>query len=555
MEMLEFKEIAVLDKNAQYLDVPTFILMENAGMGVAKLIQERMDITNKSVVLFCGLGNNGGDGFVAARYLAKQTEGIIQVMLVGKPQDIKSTLASENFYRLPKNVEIITMDKPDLPLKKLLDLSKTAVIVDSMLGVGITGKLKKPYSSIVNLINSASKSTATKVNKTTTKKLKSSKTNSSSHPLVLSVDVPTGLGTNYAVNADITITFHDSKTGMTKKNSGEIVIHDIGIPKEAEQFVGPGDLTLLPKIKQNSHKGDHGRLLVIGAGPYTGAPALVGLSAFRIGVDLVHIATPLNAYDIVAGFSPNFIVHPLKRGVECLIIDDVKSILKLTEELNPTAIVIGPGLGRANETQEAVVQILDKLPKKIPILIDADGLNALGGANKINKDGLIGLLKAHSGVLTPHVGEFNKLMDFKSRSRSGRKNKKPSKHHIRKTLSKSEIDNELVQLQEAVVEFTKEIGPGWTVILKNYIDIITDGDLVKLNRTGNPGMTVGGTGDVLAGIIGGLLAKGVKPFHAARCGAFINGYSGDAAWNRFGNGLMATDIIDIIPQCLKEISE
>ncbi|WP_455392472.1 NAD(P)H-hydrate dehydratase [[Eubacterium] cellulosolvens] len=539
--MIEYYEIGVLDRNALYYGVPTIDLMENAGAGVANVVQERLDVTNKLVILICGLGNNGGDGLVAARHLATNTTGMIRVVLLGPPQEIKSIIATENFYRLPKNVEIITLDKPGDRAIKDLNLAEAAVVIDAMLGVGITGTLKKPYSTIVNLLNSLPRNSQPVKGKRIKTKASRGKAPGS---LVLAVDVPTGLGTKTALKPEITVTFHDSKTGMTAQNSGEIIIHDIGIPQEAETYVGPGDLTLIPRLIKDGHKGDHGRLLVIGGGPYTGAPALVGLSAYRTGVDLVHIATPNTIANIIAGFSPNFIVHPLENNTRHLTNSDIKTILGLIKSTEADAIVMGPGLGRNNETLEAVNEIIKKAPKSLPMLLDADAFTALAAETK---PGLITLLKDHWGVLTPHRGEFNKLLgSTKFRA------KKTRKKQTGRSVFGAGNDTEFDALQESVKQFTHKLGGSWTVLLKGQIDVITDGNSIKLNRTGNPGMTVGGTGDMLAGITGGLLARGLAPFHAARAAAFINGYSGDLAWNRFRNGLVATDILDFIPQCIKD---
>jgi NAD(P)H-hydrate epimerase len=546
MVMLDYKEIAVLDRNSAHLGVPTFILMENAGSGVVDVVLDRMELSGKSITLFCGLGNNGGDGFVAARQFAKNLECKVRVVLLGKPNDIKSTLANENFHRLPKNVEILSGEKTGKDLIKQLDLSNDSVIIDAMLGVGITGNLKEPVKSIVNLINTLPqrKSTAVgKKGKGKGKALKKSKSTAVEIPerLVVAVDVPTGLQTKTAMKPDITITFHDSKYGMTPQNSGEIIIHDIGIPPEAECYVGPGDLTYIPTLKQDAHKGDHGRVLIIGGGPYTGAPTLVGLSALRTGIDLVHIAVPNKISDIIAGSSPNLIVHPLPNSSKHLIKDDLKSILKLIGSTSADALIIGPGLGSAPESLDTVVQLINKVPKNIPMLLDAD---ALGAIAKLGKDEIVNLMKPHHGVLTPHKGEFNRLLSsFLAPTKRTRTKKNPKKDS--KELSEFEL------LQSDAKVFSNRLGSNWTVLLKGRIDIITNGETVKLNHTGNAGMTVGGTGDVLAGITGALLSMGMEPYLAARAAAFINGYSGDLAYEKFRNGLMATDIIDLIPQCLK----
>jgi NAD(P)H-hydrate epimerase len=406
-----------------------------------------------------------------------------------------------------------------------------------MLGVGISGKLREPYLSIVNLINKSPKQFTIQKSDGTDKTKASSKPKKKSsekiHRTIISVDVPTGLGTDLIVKPDITITFHAKKIGMDKKNSGEILVHDIGIPKEAEQFVGPGDLTFIQKPSQASHKGDHGKLLIIGGGPYTGAPSLVGLSALRTGVDLVHIAAPQSAANVIASFSPNFILHPLSHSSNYLKESDIKDIIKLIDYLSVSTLVIGPGLGQNKDTLKAINKAITKIPKDIPILLDADAFSALSH----KKVDVCKLLKDHKGVLTPHHGEFNKLILDQSSS---------------KKISSKVDNNNFEELQALAKQFVKKINSNWTLLLKGPTDIITDGSIVKLNQTGNPGMTVGGTGDVLAGIAGSLLAQGLTTLQSARCAAFISGYSGDLAWNKFGRGLMATDIVDFIPQCLIE---
>ncbi|MCG2826215.1 MAG: NAD(P)H-hydrate epimerase, partial [Thermoplasmatales archaeon] len=195
--MLTFDEVLVLDRNSDFLGVKTSGLMENAGRGVAEIVK---NIGKKNVLFFCGLGNNGGDGFVAARHLIKDCD--VKVILLGSPDKIKTENAKEN-YRKIRNVveEIDNVNISD-------EIKKSDIVVDSMLGVGISGKIKQPYLKCINSIN------------------KSRKT-------VVSVDVPTGLGTKNHVKPKITVTFHDVKEGMNGKNSGKIIIKKIGIPEDA----------------------------------------------------------------------------------------------------------------------------------------------------------------------------------------------------------------------------------------------------------------------------------------------------------------------------------
>jgi NAD(P)H-hydrate epimerase len=475
--MISFKEVNVLDRNASYLGVPTFQLMENAGKSVAENALQKFDVKGKKVLILCGAGNNGGDGFVAAWYLKEHCD--VHVVLLKPKTKISTKLARSNLERIKEAVKLI-----EDPLEVMDDLEGNAVIIDAMLGIGISGDLREPYATCIQEVNE------------------------SGIP-VLSVDVPSGFGTNIVIKPHTTVTFHDIKEGMTRENSGEIIITDIGIPEDAEKYLGPGEFVFYPRPREESHKGDNGRLLIIGGGPYTGAPALAGIAAYRIGVDLVHIATPAKTYEIIASYSPNFIVHRLESDI--FVSGDVQTLTPVLD--NVDAVVIGPGLGRDPSTKEAVRDFIKNCSN--PILIDADGLEA------VSED--LSCIKGKVGVLTPHGGEFKKL-------------------------SKEDMPDDIEDVKKKVKEFS--LKSGMTVLLKGATDVISDGQYMKLNRSGNPGMTVGGTGDVLAGIVGGLLSKGVTPFNAARIGAFTNGYAGDLSYAELGYSMTSTDIIEKIHEVL-----
>lgn len=503
--MLSGKEIKVLDKNAEYYGVPTFKLMENAGKGIADFVIRELKPKNNEILFFCGTGNNGGDGFVAARHLAEKYN--VTVFLTGKEKDIRTDISKINFRKLKKiNIEIYDIDSQ----KKIDDLlSKNSVIVDSMLGVGLFGSLREPYSDIVKKINAEK-------NKT-----------------IISVDTSTGLGTNIKIKPDYTITFHDIKDGMNRANSGEIKMVGIGIPKKATEYVGPGELSAFyPKPKKDSHKGENGRLLIVGGGPYYGAPALSSFAAQRTGIDLVFVATPKKVARAITSYSP-LLIKPDKLAKEVakqsptlivkelhnenhLVSDDIEVVETLINKVD--ALLIGPGLGSEDETQKSVEKIIDFFVKnKKPIVIDADAIKVVGK----NPD----IIKNTPAVITPHTGEFKELTDV--------------------TLSKN-----LDERKSNVEKWAKKLGV--TILLKGPIDIISNGERTKLNDIHNESMTVGGTGDVLAGIIGGLLSKGVEPFNAARMGIFINGAAGNLAFEKRSYGLIATDIIEEIPEVLKK---
>lgn len=481
--MISETEMKVLERNSEYFGVPTIHLMENAGRGVAQFVRETIKDTKKDILILCGPGNNGGDGFVAARYLTQYYK--VTVFLVGT--EIKTELASRNFQQL-QTYEVKIYHLPH-DVDRLI--AENDVLIDALLGTGFTGELKEPYATIVK-----------KLNQTTGK-------------TIISVDVPTGLGSRQAITPQFTITFHDIKIGMNKENSGEIHVVDIGIPKEALSSVGPGELSVFyPRPAKQSHKGQNGIVLVIGGGPYIGAPALSGLAALRAGVDLVYIATPKRSWEPIAAFSPNFIVHDLPS--EMLTKDDIPRIEELLGKC--TAVILGPGLGAAHETEEAIIPLVGRIiTEKKPLVLDADAIKPLSEN--------LSVIKNTATVVTPHVGEFKKLTGI--------------------TLSQ-DLDTRI----NTVKEWAANIGV--TIFLKGYIDILSDGTSVKQNKVHNEAMTVGGTGDVLAGIIGALLSKGVTPFNAARIAAFLNGEAGNQAFEKNYYGLLATDIIDEIPHVLKK---
>lgn len=313
---------------------------------------------------------------------------------------------------------------------------------------------------------------------------------------MISVDVPSGLGTDRAISPDVTITFHLPKPDIP----GDIEIAKIGIPEAAEFFVGPGDLRLLPGRLKESHKGSGGRILVIGGGAYTGAPALSAMAALRAGADIVTVATPSSAFETVAGFSPNLIVRELPG--DRLSPENLDALTNLIGEHD--VVVTGMGLGRDTKTKDALAQIIPQCDR---VVMDADSL-------------LHGMpLK---GIITPHAGEFKRISNLELPAGKER--------------------------QELVKKFAKD--KEVTVLLKGRIDLISDGDIVRGNDTGNPGMTVGGTGDVLAGIVGAFYSR-ASALQAAVAAAFVCGSAGDLAYAKKGVGLLATDVIEKIPTVMK----
>ena len=276
---------------------------------------------------------------------------------------------------------------------------------------------------------------------------------------------------------------------------------------------------VLPKRKPDSHKGDFGKLLIVGGGSrYVGAPALVGLAALRSGVDLAIIAAPEKTAWTINSLSPDLITVKLPcRDLES------SALSELLDELGrSTAVVVGPGLGTLAKTRDAVIELARTLREKhptLPVLFDADGLKALASE--------LGLAQGMPWVMTPHAGEF-------------------------KILTGSDLPSNMQGRVEQVKTTAKELG--CAILLKANVDIIASaaGDL-KLNYTGNPGMTVGGTGDVLSGIAGAFLAQGIDPFRAAVAGAWVSGRAGDLCLKEKGYEFVASDLIDKLPKVFKEM--
>ena len=265
-------------------------------------------------------------------------------------------------------------------------------------------------------------------------------------------------------------------------------------------------------------KYDFGLLLVIGGSEfYSGSPALSALAAFRAGADMVRIIAPKRAANIIASFQPDLAAFPLKG--DWLTKEHLSTLISMTESAKAvahgkTAVVIGGGAGRTTETQETILEYLSEV--SVPAVIDADAINALAKNPQV--------ISGKPFLITPHAYEFFVL----------------TKREVYKLPEEEKI--KMVQEEASRLQTT--------ILLKGPIDIISDGKEVALIKTGSPFMTVGGTGDTLAGIAGALLARGITPFQAGQAAAYINGVAGEIAGKKFGESLMATDLIEAIPEAI-----
>ncbi len=487
-------EMRTQEINAQYFGISLLQLMENAGRSVAQEITSRFQ-KNKKAVVFCGLGGNGGDGFVAARHLLN-ADFEVTVVLMGRSRDIAHEAGMSNWVILQSLQDKVCLI--EVTDSSLIPKLNAGIVIDALLGTGTKGKLKPPIIQVVNYINSLS-------------------------GFKIAVDVPTGIDSDTgevlgtAVKADLTITFHKEKIGLekAKKYVGDLVVADIGLPREMGRFAGPGDVYLVTKSRNpTAHKGDFGRLLVIGGSEvYSGAPTLVSLAAMRTGVDIVYLAAPAKTALVSSSISPDLITIKLEgNNLNPTNAETLKPYLAMVD-----AVVMGPGLGLSPETSKFVKAFIEEVEKaKKPLLLDADALKVFAKFKRPLKVPL---------VLTPHAGEYAILTG--------------------EELSENQEERIL-----AIQKTAKKLNA--VVLVKGKVDLVCNAERTKLNFTGNAGMTVGGTGDVLSGIVGGLMAQKVDTFQAAVAGAFVNGAAGDFVANEIGFHMVATDIIEWIPRVFED---
>lgn len=268
---------------------------------------------------------------------------------------------------------------------------------------------------------------------------------------------------------------------------------------------------IYPQRNPWTHKGEHGYVLIVaGSKRYSGSPVFNALSALRAGADLATIIGPKRAMDIAASFAPDLICYPLEG--DFLKLNHLSEILKMVQNFN--SLVIGGGLGRNKETLKAIQEIIARI--NLPMVVDADAIYAVAKNSKI--------LKRKKAVITPHLREF-------------------------RVLTGEKVLPEIKDRQEKVKKWAEKLST--TILLKGHIDVISDGKMVCLNKTGSPFMTKGGFGDTLAGICGAILARGISPFEAACVAAYINGQAGEIAAKKYGESLIASDLIEEIYKVIK----
>lgn len=506
----------VTDLNCEYLGLSRLCLMESAGKSLAEEIGKIAVYTFSKpvkIIIFAGSGGNAGDAFVATRYLLNKGYDV-DIYMLTQENKIKSNDAKSNF-------KILENLKPRLSHLKIYNLATVEdinscelvnsdefsdfIIIDAILGTGIKGKLRDKVRRAIEVINE-------------------------SKGLKISVDIPSGMNAltgkieDLAVKPDYTISFHKIKTGVRisdEEKVGGLVTADIGIPFEAEYFINYGDMIKLNKRSNKSHKGNNGKVLVIGGSKdYFGAPAISGMAAISSGVDLVYIVAPESASMAIKSFSPDLIVKSLEG--DYLSLKHLDEILKLSNSVD--AVLIGPGASINDETAKLFNVLITKIKK--PIVLDADALKQVE----------ISLIKDRKDIiLTPHLSEFKSLFKVKN----------DLKLDI-DTYDFNKVDENITEFQK----ITNSIDA--SVIVKGKYDLILFKNKFKINKTGNPGMTVGGTGDALAGISVSLFAQGLNSFDASSLASFINGLAGDKAYEDKGYAFSASDLISNIGFVIKD---
>ncbi|MEM1847240.1 MAG: NAD(P)H-hydrate dehydratase [Acidilobaceae archaeon] len=487
------EDMVAIEVNSAWWGVHQDLLMENAGKALADFVRVFTGVDRGSkVAVVAGRGGNGGDGLVAARILASR--GIsVEVHLTHDPSSIihKATPRMLDYVLRSK---VLSLKKPGS--RGWLELSGADLIIDAVLGTGVRGEPRGTVKDAIVSINSVK---AVKV----------------------AVDVPSGLDPDtgdamLAVKADYTLTFHKPKIGLFLNKgpqySGEVYVAEIGIPREAEEYAGPGDVLRIPRRPKDAKKGDGGRVLVIGGSErFVGAPVLAAKAAYASGADLVYVHLPKAYAHHVASCHPELIPVPREHGAS-----DLELLKEVIEKSH--AIVLGPGLGVSEESRRLVDFVIEQAKGK-PLVIDADALKIVAETK---------LKLWNSVVLTPHRGEARLL--------SGA----------------SEAD---------LVEQAKKIATKYeaTVIIKAPEDVICSSEAVcKKNVTGHPAMAVGGTGDVLAGTIGSFLARKaslsptLNPLNVVAAAAYVVGRAGELAVEEKGENIFPQDVLNNIPKAIEE---
>ncbi|MGH7231528.1 MAG: NAD(P)H-hydrate dehydratase [Nitrospiraceae bacterium] len=517
MKIVTAAQMQALDRRTMTeAGIPGLTLMNNAGTAVVQAMEQVFgQLAGKVVSIVCGKGNNGGDGFAVARLL-REKRARVQVLLIAKAADLKGD-AVAMYRRLAKARTSAPLHTSPSNDRMRQVLEKSDVIVDALLGTGLSAPVTGAYRAAIDMMNTIGARAGIPVT---------------------AVDLPSGIHADSgavlgaAVQASLTVTFGLPKRGLYVgdgiDHAGEIRIVDIGIPEQYTEAVDTGlalltpatVYPLLPRRALSTHKGTFGHAgIIAGSIGKTGAAALAAKAALRAGAGLVTVATPAGVNATLEGKLLEVMTVPMPE-TEARTLSSVGLEQLVTFANERTAVAIGPGLSTHPDTVDLVRAWIARLKK--PSVLDADALNALAG-----KTDLLAACKVQP-VLTPHPGEMARLEENGSAQ----------------AVNADRIGT--------ATRFARQHGV--VLVLKGARTIVAGPDgRAAICPTGNPGMATAGTGDALTGIIVGLLAQRLNPWNAACAGTYLHGLAGDFAAADLGAiGMTAGDLIDRIPRAMTQ---
>jgi ADP-dependent NAD(P)H-hydrate dehydratase / NAD(P)H-hydrate epimerase len=511
MRIVTAAEMREIDHaSSERFGIPSLTLMENAGTAVADFVVSQYP-TAARIGVVCGKGNNGGDGFVAARKLHGAGRGV-RLVLLAEPSELRGDAAAM-FGELPV-APVIVRSSEELKRDEARTVFESEVLLDAILGTGFKPPVSGLYAEAIRLLNA------------------------SSAPVV-AVDIPSGAdadvmgeqtGTVARANAVVTFTAPRPAHVFGRLTDGATLISPIGSPDEAIvsslqlNLITAGEIApLVGPRPLAANKGNFGHVLVIGGSVgKAGSVAMAGMAALRTGAGLSTVATPKSVLATVAGFHPEVMTEPLDETDAGTISTRASGVVDaLTKSM--TVLAVGPGISRNPETSEFVRSLIVK--SKTPLVLDADGLNAFEG----RADELDG--KGRVLVITPHPGEMARLLGD--------------------TIA-------AVQRDRINVACTFARGHELIVVLKGHRTLIAQPDgTVWVNTTGNPGMATGGTGDILTGMVSGLIAQNHEHIvEAVIAAVHLHGLAGDVARESVGeHSMVATDLVKALPEAFRRVRQ
>ncbi len=516
MKILTSKEMKEIDSiTINEIGIPGCVLMENAGIQIFKAIKEKFPkLEKEKISIIAGPGNNGGDGLVVARHLFNH--GITpDIYLLGSKEKVKGDAGINLRITEKISLKIVEVDTEKIWDKYKEKIIQSTIIVDAIFGTGLTRPAEGLYKRVIEDINKC-------------------------EGFKVAVDIPSGLSSDTSqligpcVKADLTVTLGAPKIAHifppAEEWIGELIVAEISIPPflfeneklKLELIEKESILSYFKPRKKDTHKGTYGHLFIL-AGSFgkTGAAVMAGKAALKMGAGLVTIGTPKSCLPIIARSMMELMTEPLAETEEKTLSEEaLEKVLTLLKDKD--AILIGPGITTNSSTSALVFSLLEKIDK--PMVIDADGLNILASKPEVLKN------KKKNIVLTPHPGEFARLL---------------------KKTTKEILKNK--------IEYARDFASNYNVylILKGYRTLIaTPQGKVYVNPTGNPGMATAGSGDVLSGMLGGMIVQEKEFLESVLAGVYVHGLCGDLASQKIGEkSIVAGDLITYLPKAIKSLEE